>query len=240
MSDVKLGLPDEPEFRSVSGLENLTFDGENIVSGRGATEDQLKVLWDKYLAVKAEVEALENNPQDAIVQEINERMDTLETLIEQGCESFSPSESQVFQTLQDRVDALELQVEECCDRGVMASGGAAPVDGGAEVTVDITWAANPLENGGLATAQSSGGGEIVSYWFLAQKANGIFLKMKVVVYAGKLLSLDPETGQITVTESDAVPATAKLFLGATDDAGSEGIATILANAAPWYTPPSGG
>lgn len=223
------------------------FDGESIVSGRGATEDQLKIVWNKYMELKSVVEEhAENTLQNSVIQHLDDRLDTLETMLENGCDSYTQTEMETLQDLTDRIDAIEIKINACCDLGVIASGGdlSGGTDNGADISIGITWDdTNPLLiTEGQMTATSSGGEQIVEYWFLVQKADGIFVKMKIAAFAGRILTLNPDTGAIAVEPPPAgttIPATAKLFAGATDGAGCEGIATFLATSAPWYAPPSG-
>lgn len=240
MSNIQITMPSSAQFNTVQGLTNRAFDGENIVSGRGATEDQLKFIWDRYTALKRIVDNQAENPQDVVVQELTNRINTLEALLENGCNSYTQAEMQVFQDLNDRVEVLELETDVCCDRGVIASGGdlSGGTDDGANVSVNITWdESNPaLITGGQMTATSSSGEQIVQYWFLVQAADGIFVKMRIAAFAGRVLTLDPDTGAISVEDAatgTTIPATAKLFAGATDGAGCEGITTFLATTAPW-------
>lgn len=203
-------LSKNPVFESVTGLTNTTFDPENVTSGRGATEGQLRDIHDQCRALETQLAGIENS----------------ETL------------TGIINSMLAEVDDLRTMIDNCCY--TVVSGGAEPVGGdGADVAVTISWAANPMEDGGQMTATSSGGADIDLFYFLVRGGDGVFLKKRAARYCGKVVTVNTLTGAITVSEGAGGTAD-KLVAGATDANGCEGLATFSVTAAPWYTPPSGG
>lgn len=207
----KIAASSNPTFDTVTGLTNRTFDPANVASGRGATEDQLLVLHQQCAALEAQLETIENSEtMTAIIAEMRAEVDDLRTMI-----------------------------EHCCYTLVSGNAEWGGDGDGADITINITWDADPLTNGGQMTAVSSGGAAIVRYYFLVQKGDGIFLKMKAANYAGNIVAVDTETGAITVTAGSGT-GTDKIIAGATDAHGCEGVQAFSATAAPWHVPPTTG
>lgn len=207
---VNIALNENPTFRSVTGLTNRTFDSANIVNGRGATEDQLKTIHDQCADLSGRLDNIENN-------------DTL---------------NDILQVMRTDIENIRATIENCCYTLLAGSAEWSPTADGADITLGITWDNDPLTSGGQMTAVSSSGAAIAMYYFLVQKGDGIFLKMKAANYAGNIVAVDQETGAITVTEGSG-SALDKIIAGATDANGCEGLAAFSVTDAPWYTPPSG-
>lgn len=56
MKRFKLALSDNPVFETITGLTNTTFDSNNIVGGRMATEAQIKALWEDINVLEQRVD----------------------------------------------------------------------------------------------------------------------------------------------------------------------------------------
>ena len=189
----------DPVYNSVTGLFNITFDPKNYVVHRGATEGQIKIIYDMIKAlqdwldefgcngdpfaiIKAKVDELEAvideccaNPQDLLIQMLNDRMDGIEVAMDNCCRAMDDN---LYQMLVDRLDALEQSIEDCCKGGSGGgSGGNTNTCDGNTITVSYSWnGANPIADGGKATATSSvAGSNIVSFQFLV-KEGGVYLK----------------------------------------------------------------
>ncbi|MBO7670861.1 MAG: hypothetical protein J6S60_09765 [Oscillospiraceae bacterium] len=68
-----------PTFQTVRGLTNRTFDPENIVADRGATEDQLLAVYNRHQELSDWIDQnMCHNNQDAVVQVLRDRLDALE------------------------------------------------------------------------------------------------------------------------------------------------------------------
>lgn len=233
-----------PSFNTVTGLTNTTFDPNNVVSGRGATEDQVKFVhdmikalqdWldengcsdDPYAIIRQKIDEVEAaidvccaNPQDTLIQMLTNRLNQLETDMNTCCQAMDDN---AYQMLVDRLDALEQSIEDCC------KGGSASTDtcDGNVITVSYTWnGPNPLADGGTATATSSiSGRSIVSYHFLVSEGG---VKVKSSHGSG----VGPDWGW-TIDSSGNMTATSGTWSGkyaiaiiATDDHGCEGITPI--------------
>lgn len=208
MKTTFVSLSKNPRYRTVTGLTNTSFDAASIVSGRGATEDQLKTIHDQCAELETQVAEIENS-------------DTLNAIVAE---------------MRAEVDDLRAMVEHCCSNlhaGVVDE--PSGTGDGADVSVGVAWDADPQTNGGQMTATSSSGAAIVMYWFLVRKSDGVFLKMPSARFAGRVLTVDTATGAITVTAGSGA-ATDKIVAGATDENGCEGLRTYSATSAPWYVP----
>lgn len=95
-----------PSFQTVSGLTNKTWDPETvpIVSGRGATEDQLQVVNDRITDV------IENMPpcDDDPFTHLRGRVDQME-------EDLSNCSDDAFLQLRERVDRIQNEFKDCSD-----------------------------------------------------------------------------------------------------------------------------
>lgn len=191
-------------FNTVTGLTNTTFDPENVVPNRGATEGQLKSVSDiiielrnfldeqgcddPWAYIKQKVDELEAAQQSCCetdwgqgaTEAVTQRLNELEAQIE-GCCTQDHGEQDIQQIL-DRIDGLEAQINDCCNRTCYDSGsGEGPYNPqscpGNTVTVSFGWnGANPFQSGGTATAVSSGGASIAGYYLLAMM-NGVPTKV---------------------------------------------------------------
>lgn len=71
-----------PTFQTVRGLTNRTFDPENIVADRGATEDQLLAVYNRHKELSDWIDQnMCDNTQAAAIQTLGERLDALEEKI---------------------------------------------------------------------------------------------------------------------------------------------------------------
>lgn len=138
MKRYKLDLSNNPSFNTVIGLTNRTFDGSTIVQGRGATEDQLLVVYNKikevadfleesgcsddpFDLIKRQLDELEQAQAQCcgtdwsadVTQSMFERMADLEDRIQTCCTVDHGAVD--IQNILDRIDALEQQVISCCN-----------------------------------------------------------------------------------------------------------------------------
>ena len=144
----EIDFSDNPVFNTVIGLTNTTLDLENIVINRGATEGQLRELYDLLIS--------------------------LQTQINECC---AQDHSQgTTDNILARLNDLEARIEGCCYEHSSPPSGD-PIHSGCDGNV-ITVSANfTSANQGKATAISSiAGRNIVGYHFLVQQENGIYYK----------------------------------------------------------------
>lgn len=138
MKRYKLDLTNNPSFNTVIGLTNRTFDGTTIVQGRGATEDQLLIVYNKikevadfleesgcsddpFDLIKRQLDELEQAQAQCcgtdwsadVTQNMFERMADLEDRIQSCCTVDHGAVD--IQNILDRIDALEQQVISCCN-----------------------------------------------------------------------------------------------------------------------------
>lgn len=115
-SDIK----ENPSFNTVNGLSNKTFDPENIVSGRGATEDQLKVVGDVVQDLNDYIDEFGCSDCDEKYRSITDTLDTLEAQQEECCQNRVTQENldAIIGDMNDRLDYLQTVQEECCQNRV--------------------------------------------------------------------------------------------------------------------------
>lgn len=78
----EIDFSDDPKFNTVSGLINTTFDIENVVIHRGATEGQLSQLANLINALETRIEGCCNrDTSDEVLQYIIDKLDELEALL---------------------------------------------------------------------------------------------------------------------------------------------------------------
>lgn len=94
----------DPDFQTVNSLTNKTWDPDNIVSGRGATEDQLQVVDGKIQ------EVIENMPEctDDPWTHIEGRVRRIE-------EAFENCSDDPWTIVRTRLDQLEERQTNCCN-----------------------------------------------------------------------------------------------------------------------------
>lgn len=100
----KLKIDQNPNFQTVRSLTNRTWDPENIVSGRGATEDQLQVVDGKITELSETIPVCSDDPFTHIEQRVR--------IIE---EAFADCSDDPFLHLRDRVDRIDEAFEDCSD-----------------------------------------------------------------------------------------------------------------------------
>ena len=223
-------LPDNPIFNSVNGLRNRTFDANNIVSGRGATEDQLKPIADQVNEMQAFLDenGCQNAPDD-LYRALSERLDDLETLQEQCCAGKVSQENLdgVIQGLSDRLDVMEAMIEDCCSKDCFGGGETTGAPGDNSITVTFEWNGdNPFSDGGKATATCSNGERsIVGYWFLVRDGNtGIYFRASSA-YGGDFTWRIDQAGNVTSSSGGGqVPYAVAIV--AVDDANNEGSVSV--------------
>lgn len=176
----EIDFSDDPVFNTVSGLTNITFDINNIVSGRGATEDQLAYV---YGLIKALQDWLDEN----------------------GCDSdpYGP----MITELENRINELEQQILDCCS-GNPYSGddiGTGDCDGNT-ITVSFSWNGNdPFVDGGQANAVSADSSrQIVAYFFLVYESSTGLYRRSSDAFGGDWRWSISSSGAVTATHMGAV------------------------------------
>lgn len=194
----EIDFSDDPKFNTVSGLTNTTFDAENVVVHRGATEGQLSQLANL--------------------------INTLETTIEGCCNRDTSDE--VLQYITNKLDELEARIEECCSRNPYEGGGGGSCDGNV-ITVSFGWNGDPFTDGGQATAVSADSSrQIVAYYFLVyDNRNGIYRRNSTAFGGDWVWSIN-SSGSVTASHAGAVgPGNELIFakeIIAVDSQGCEG------------------
>lgn len=225
-NEYDLDFKQNPEFNTVLELSNRTFDPDNIVSGRGATEDQLKFVYDKhkeisifleeqgcsddpYTLIIQKVEALEaqqaiccDNPQDHIIQAYNTRLDELEARQIACCNNEGSTVTAVFNQIQNRIAQLEERIAECCGRTFV--GNDVPYNDTQECvnstsSVSVTWPNTSGGTGQVNFVPSIGTTQTATlYYFVSEMTNGIYMIKSTEIAVGKgKMSLNPLTGVVT-------------------------------------------
>lgn len=204
MKRFKLNLTNNPSFNTVLNLTNKTFDGTTIVSGRGATEDQLLV--------------------------VSNHLDELEQAQEECCNN--DWSAAILQNLSDRLDDLEARIEECCNNSGFSGGstGENTCDGN-EITVSFQWT-NQNHTEGKATATSQDPNKTInSYWFLVgNRSVGIYYKQKVSD-AGDFRWLIDDSGNVSLIQNPSPSGSTStqmycLGIVAVDSGGCEGMISM--------------
>lgn len=101
-----LAISKNPSFSTVQGLTNKTWDPENvpIVSGRGATEDQLQVVDGKIEELSQNVPECTDDP----FTHIEQRVRTIE-------DAFENCSDDPWSIVRTRLDQLQTQQVNCCN-----------------------------------------------------------------------------------------------------------------------------
>lgn len=209
MKRFKLALNRNPTFNTVTGLTNTTFDPENVVSDRGATEGQIKQVRDKIIELQTWLD--ENGCSNDPYQILSDKLSELEQAIDQCCAN--PQDS-IVQELTSRLEALE---QWQCPSGTGYTDPTA-CDGN-QITVDFQWTAYNKTTGKATATSSMSDHSIVSYDFLTQVAPGVYKKSKVAGLGDFHWEID-NSGNVTMSSGGAAPATG---IVATDDHGCEGV-----------------
>lgn len=95
-----------PSFQTVSGLTNKTWDPETvpIVSGRGATEDQLQVVDERIIELSNNVPECTDDPFTHLKQRVNAMEEAL-----------ADCSDDAFVQLRERVDRIQNEFQDCSD-----------------------------------------------------------------------------------------------------------------------------
>ena len=224
-SDIK----ENPSFNTVNGLSNKTFDPENIVSGRGATEDQLKVVGDVVKDLDDYITEFGCSDCDQKYQSIRQELDDLQAAQEECCQNRVTQENldALIRELTNRLDDLQAQIDECCSKQCFDGGGASTDCNGSTVTVTMSWDSNPIANGGQMTASSSGGANIVFYYFLIKSAAGVYVPVGTIGFAGQGYSVNGSTGKLSFDPGGGHGSVSGIAIGARDANGCEGIGMFV-------------
>lgn len=147
-----------PNFQTVLGLTNRTFDPDNvpIVSGRGATEDQLGVVNSKIAALQSYVD--EHSCDDPF-ELFRERLDELAAR-QEACCAVQQDEGQyrgILDEIHSFLETLETQIESCCNNtGYCSSNPFTASVSANQVNTNIAGKATPFGTKRV----------IDSYWFV--------------------------------------------------------------------------
>ena len=246
-NEYELDFENNPRFNTVLDLSNRTFDPENFVSGRGATEDQLKYMWDVYEEIHEVVQAdpysllvqrvteLEerqkvccDNPQSGIIAAYNSRMDELEARQIACCNNEGATITTVFNQIQARLTQLEQRMNECCGRTFV--GNDVPYSEVQECvnstsSISVTWPSTSGGTGQIQFSPSSGSQQTATrYYFVSEMSNGLYAIKGTEIAVGKgKMSVNPTTGVITHIPNVYNDTRGKRFVvvGVTTDVGCE-------------------
>lgn len=100
----KLRIDENPQFQTVGSLTNRTWDPDNIVSGRGATEDQLQAVDGKIVELSESIPTCTDDP-----------FTHLEGRVSQIEQAFADCSDDVYVQIRDRVDRIQQGFEDCSD-----------------------------------------------------------------------------------------------------------------------------
>lgn len=225
MKRFKLNLTVNPTFSTVTGLTNKTFNPDNIVSGRGATEDQLKVVGDNVQAINDYLDEFGCSDCDEQYAGVRATLDALQAAQEECCDNRATQENidALIADLRDKLYALEARIEECCCTCFDGGGGGGNNCDGSEITVTMSWDPNPIANGGQINATSSGSAPITFYYFLVKSSADVWIPMGTIEYIGKQYSVNGTTGHVTVSSTGGFGHYSGVAIGARDSNGCEGI-----------------
>lgn len=193
----EIDFSDNPVFNTVTGLTNTTLNLENIVANRGATEGQLRELYNLLIS--------------------------LQTQIDECCgEDHSQN---ITNDILAKLDDLEARIEGCCNNNPYEGGGGG-CDGNV-ITVSFAWNGDPFTDGGQATAVSADSSrQIVAYYFLVyDNRNGIY-RRNSAAFGGDWVWSISSAGSVTASYAGAVgPGNELVFakeIIAVDSQGCEG------------------
>ena len=236
MKENRIDFLANPTFNTVTGLTNKTFDPTNIVSGRGATEDQLKVVGDTVKDLNDYMDEFGCSDCEEQYAGLRQMLDEMQVAQQECCDNKLTEENvnALIADLSDKLDALETQIEECCWQS--GGGGGSGECDGSTVTVSFGWnGPNPItDGGGQVTAVSSSGAAIAGYYLLVNQSNGVI--MKTASYAGVSVN---GSGHVTIRQGGTgLGAYSIKGVGAVDVNGCEGF--INANVTFYFSPLAGG
>lgn len=225
MKRFELNLAANPAFNTVTGLTNTTFDPNDIVSGRGATEDQLKVVGDNVQAINDYLDEFGCSDCDEQYAGVRATLDALQAAQEECCDNRATQENidALIADLRDKLNELEARIEECCCTCFDGGGGGGNNCDGSEITVTMSWDSNPIANGGQINATSSGSAPITFYYFLVKSSADVWIPMGTIEYIGKQYSVNGTTGHVTVSSTGGFGHYSGVAIGARDSNGCEGI-----------------
>ncbi len=174
----EIDFSDNPVFNTVIGLTNITLDLENIVVNRGATEGQLRELYNLLISLQTQI--------DECCAEDHSQATTNDILA--------------------KLDDLEARIEECCNRNCYEGGGGE--GGGCDgnvITVSFGWNGDPFTDGGKATAVSADSSrQIAAYYFLVHdNRNGIYRRSSTAFGGDFVWSID-SSGNVRASYAGAV------------------------------------
>lgn len=105
-TNYKLRISQNPNFNTVQGLTNRTWDPENVpvVSGRGATEDQLQVVDERIVNLSQNVPTCTDDP-----------FTHLEGRVSQMEEAFANCSDDPWVIVNQRLTELQNRQTTCCN-----------------------------------------------------------------------------------------------------------------------------
>lgn len=220
--EYELDFTANPQFQTVTGLTNTTIDPLNIVNHRGASEGQVKTI---YNMLNAQQEWLEQNAggSDEVYGVMRNRLDAVVGMIE-DCGGGEQGDA-VLNAIWTKLEALETQIQACMQRPCFGSG-TDGADGNA-VTVSFAWnGANPIADGGTATATSAmTDHNITGFYFLCRDdTSGLYYRSEIANGGNYVWTIDTATGAVTAAEGTA-ERYAHVIVAA-DDHGNEGMCLV--------------
>ena len=218
MKFIREELSQNPTFNTVVGLSNTSFDPENLIANRGATEGQIKIVHDMIKALQDWLD--EFGCSDDPYEQIKAKVDELEATIDVCCAN--PQDA-LIQALTDRLDALEQAITDCCEGG---GGGGGGICDGNIITVSFGWnGMNPYTDGGKATAVSADTSrQIAGFYFLCYDGEqNIYFKTSTARGGDFIWTINGQ-GDVTATNGSSYNW-AKAIV-AVDTQGCEGIVQV--------------
>lgn len=89
----EINFSDNPVFNTVTGLINTTFNSENVVVDRGATEGQLRELYNLVDSLQSQIdECCDRDHSQATTNNILGKLDDLQERIEGCCNQYGPGD----------------------------------------------------------------------------------------------------------------------------------------------------
>lgn len=219
MKEFKFAVSNNPVFNTVTDLSNTTFDPSNVVNNRGASEGQVKYVYDLIKALQdwLDEHGCSSDPYAIIRQKVDE----LEEAIGICCAN--PQDT-LIQTLTDRLNALEQSIEDCCNQSEVIS----TCDGNT-ITVSFSWnSTDPVTDGGQTIAVSTDTSRNISayYFLLYDVENGLYRRITTAFGGDVHWSIDKNTGAVSALPTPISPKYNVIGIVAVDTQGCEGMTSV--------------
>lgn len=220
--EYELDFTRNPVFQTVTGLTNTTFDPLGIVANRGASEGQLKEI---YNMARALAEWFNNNSgaSDEMFAVMQNKLDEVVGLT-QDCGDNEQSNA-LLNAIWTKLEAVETQVQACAQQPCFGSG----TDGadGSVVTVSFSWnGADPIADGGTASATAAmTDHNITGFYFLCRDStSGLYYRSEIANGGDYTWNINTTTGAVTATAGTT--ARYAHVIVAADDHGNEGMCLV--------------